>query len=239
MTGEAGSDPPAEPCPELPRHLLVRGGRWCGDYLGLVAFQGAGPRQTYADFRSNPCYRDLAEFFFKDVYSEKDKSDRDLQFKHLYETFRRRLGVRITHGVGDLVRLNDFSNELDYRLVDVFVSMDADLPINDETYEEAYRRCDNHEERVEQIVILERGARYFFVLGQMRSIGFALMAVKAAAKVFGGEIVIGFLDRGYHAYRSVTREEVDAFANALVDREMRRLDRIYGRPAAKAVSDER
>ena len=200
-------------------------------YLALVDFQVARLRETYRDFREDERFVLVAEFFFEDVYSQDDKSERDEQFRRLYDLFRRRLGAEITSGVGELVALNDLSNELDFRMVDVLDEMGLRGAVHDEVYEEAYRICDNYPARVEQIEILCRTIRHFRALASHLSIGLALKAVKAAAAVFGGQVVIGFLDRGYRAYRSVTKAEIDAFVEALHTREMARLNRIYRKEA--------
>lgn len=198
-------------------------------YASLVEFQVERLLLTYRDLRENPRYEHISEFFFNDVYSTRDKSERDDQFKRLYETFRRRFGEQITRGVGELVALNDLSDALDWRMVEALVAMKTGDPLTDEEYEEAYRRCDNHDTRVLQIEMLVRTIRHFRALAGHATIGLALMAVKAGAALFGGHTVIGFLDRGYHAYRSVTPAENEHFVTALEEREMARLDRIYRR----------
>jgi hypothetical protein len=192
----------------------------------LVAFQAGRLRRTYDDFVRSDRYARLAEFFFTDVYSPEDKTERDEQFKRLYESFRRKLGDRITRGVGELVKLNDLSRELDLELA----SKINGQRITDEVYEEAYRRCDNHPVRVRQIDMLCSSVRYFRGLAEYRSIWLVLKTVKAAAALFGGSAVISFLDRGYRAYRSIDAEEGEHFAASIEARERARLDRIYRRP---------
>ncbi len=199
---------------------------------GLVRFQVDRLRRTYADFREDPRFAHLACFFFDDVYSTEDKSERDDQFRRLYETFKRRLGAQLTAGVGELVALNQLSNDLDLVMVDMLVRLGYGPELTDAQYEEAYRRCDNYDARVTQIDMLCRCIRYFHAFGQHALIGVALKAVKAAAAVFGGQVVIGFLDRGYHAYRSVTRAEIERFEQAIRSRETERNDRIYQRTGA-------
>lgn len=208
----------------------------------LVALQVARIQETYADFRASDRYRHIAYFFFEDVYSNEDMSERDDQFKRLHETFRRRLGESITAGVGDLVALNDLSNALDLSVVAALREMKvAPRALTMERYEEAYARADNYDLRKVQIEVLARCIRHFRGLSRHFYIGVALAAVKAAAALFGGETVIGFLDRGYHAYRATSDEEIETFVRALEDRELARLDRIYGkaRPGTAVRPEER
>lgn len=192
----------------------------------LIAFQANRLKETYSDFVRSGRFGLLAEFFFNDVYSTEDKSDRDEQFKRLYESFRRKLGAKVTAGVGELVALNDLSRELDLELADRLRTED----ITDPVYEDAFRRCDNYDVRVRQIDMLAKSVRYFRGLAEYRSIWLVLKTVKAAAAIFGGSAVIGFLDRGYKAYRSVNADEGEEFAATIVARERARLERIYRKP---------
>lgn len=196
------------------------------DLPALIDFQARRLKRTYDDFVRSERFGLLSEFFFNDVYSTEDKSDRDAQFKRLYESFRRKLGATVTAGVGELVALNDLSRQLDVRLAEVLDGR----RITDAEYEDAYRRCDNYDVRVRQIDMLAKCVRYFRALAEYRSIWLVLKTVKAAAAIFGGSTVIGFLDRGYRAYRSVNADEGEQFASTIVTRERARLDRIYDRP---------
>jgi len=191
----------------------------------LVAFQAKRLQETYSDFVRSERYAKIVEFFFADVYSTDDQTERDAQFKRLYEFFCRRLGESLTAGIGELVELNDFSRDLDRRMLEWLRCEDFD----GREYEDAYRSCDNYDERLRHIEMLCRSIRYFRSLAERRTIGLVLQAVKSAALVFGGHTVMAFLDRGYHAYRSVTVEETEVFVKAVHDRELARLDRIYER----------
>lgn len=213
--------PPEPPLEQVRRPALLR---------NLIAFQARRLTTTYADLVRSERFRALAEFFFRDVYSTEDKSKRDEEFKRLYETFRRKLGDRITRGIGELVELNDLSHGLDLLLAEALWEITGGDSVDDEGYEEGYRRCDNYDVRVKQIEMLTRSVRYFLGLAQYRTIGLVLRAVKSAAALFGGGTVISFLDRGYRAYRSVTPEEGEFFVTTIRDRERARLDRICRRP---------
>lgn len=206
-------------------------------HRALIELQVARLGESYADFRQSERYVHIARFFFEDVYSTEDKSERDEQFKRLHDTFRRRLGESITAGVGDLVALNDLSNELDLSVVAALRAMKVPAKgLTMELYEEAYRRADNYDQRRVQIEVLARAIRHFRALSRHFYIGMALAAVKAAARVFGGETVIHFLDRGYHAYKATSDEEIETFVRALEDRETARLDRIYGKDRPREAS---
>lgn len=191
----------------------------------LVVWQIARLKRTFSDFVENPRYQELVRFFFEDVYSPEDTEERDRQFKALYEFFRKRLGEELTRGVGELVELNDLSHRLDLELLEKIPGK-----VTDESYEEGYRRCNNYDVRVKQIDMLCRSVRYFRSIAERRTVGLILKTVLTAASLLGGRVVIGFLKRGYNAYRSVTHEEADAFVAALGERERARLDRIYRRP---------
>lgn len=212
----------------------VAAGPRSGLFGNLVVFQVGRLRRTYADFAAAPRFQHIARFFFEDVYSTEDKAERDAQFKQLYESFRKKLGAEITAGVGELVALNELSNELDQKLAIKLGEIVPGDSFDEPQYERAYALCDNYGDRLIQIETLGHCIRYFHGLGQNFLIGVALTAVKAAAGLFGGEIVIGFLDRGYHAYRSVTKSEIEQFETAVTSREMARLDRIYGRTPCPA-----
>lgn len=199
----------------------------------LVVFQAERLRRTYADFVASDRFGRMAEFFFSDVYSAKDPTERDTQFKQVYQFFRRSLGEALVHGLGELVELNDLSHTLDLELVVALQARVRGDTFGEDEYEEAYRRCDNYDVRVRQIEMLCRSIRYFRSLAERWSIGLVLKTVKATAAVLGGHTLIGFLDRGYGACRSVTTEENGRFVETVGARERARLDRIYRRPGWK------
>ncbi len=199
-------------------------------HRNLVLFQSNRLKKTYSDFVKSERFKKLTDFFFDDVYSPEDKTERDHQFKSLYEFFRSKLGESLTRGIGELVELNDLSRELDLELLDALAKIRREETFDEKDYEEGYRRCENYKVRVRQIEMLGRSIRYFRSLAERRTIGIVLKTVLSAASLLGGRVVIGFLKRGYDAYRSVTTEEAEEFVRAVEERERARLDRIYRRP---------
>jgi hypothetical protein len=109
-------------------------------------------QQTYADMLKIPKYRPACEFFLSDIYSARDFSKRDLDAEQLHNIFSRHLPDTTLYLLADAIQINHFTDELDRELIKVMVDeLGIKNQITPEIYAQAYRLCDNYDQRVEQI----------------------------------------------------------------------------------------
>ena len=92
-------------------------------------------------------------------------------------------------------------------------------------YEQAYRECDNYELRVRQIELLDFTIRLVHRISHRFGIGIVLQGLRAGCLLVGDTRMVDFLMEGYKAF--VPLKKIEPLAEAIVERETHRLDRIY------------
>lgn len=181
---------------------------------------------TYSDLIKKPRYTRAAKFFMNDIYAPKDFSQRDNDLEYLYDVMSSVLPRFLLTLVENTVELNNLSNLLDRKLLE---AMENDLNLKDEItpemYTEAYRICDNYDDRALQIaLILEIGRQVDFST-RIPLVGTALRLAGGPAKRSGWGDVHDFLERGYNAFKRM--KGANEFLSTVKRREMYILDRIF------------
>ncbi len=83
---------------------------------------------------------------------QRDFSQRDKDFEHLYELLSRFLPHAMLRLLHEAISLNQMTNDLDRRLLQVLEDhLGVEVLLSEESYAQAYRQCDNYAERLEQI----------------------------------------------------------------------------------------
>jgi hypothetical protein len=182
--------------------------------------------QTYADFLADERYRSACEFFQTDLYGARDFSQRDRDFERLHELLSRILPASMLRLLSDAIFLNRMTADLDRRLLDALGgALDADGEIPAKDYAEAYRRCDNYAERLEQIERLVAITKEIGAGARLPIVGPSLWMLRVPAQRLGWFELYDFLHRGYLSFQPMT--DVLPFAQAIEEREKRILERIY------------
>lgn len=197
-------------------------------YAYLKDFQCHRLRDTYADFIAQPVYTSACDFFFDRLYSAEDTKDRDEAFKAIYDKARRVLGGDVIQSMTRLIELQELTLKLDKRLLLVLVDLGAPVHFDMPTYERAYRLSDNYPEREAQIELLEFTMRLTHSISHRLGIGMILSGLHAVSLVVGGTLMVDFLQEGYRAFVDIP--DIEPLAATMVERERRRLDRIFGGP---------
>ncbi len=192
----------------------------------LQDFQVRRLKRTFADFLKDKEFGSLCTFFTDHLYSPEDMAARNESFFKLVHAFERLLGKEILHSVSRLVEAHDLSDSLDDSVVEQFVEMGRGQDFDMEAYERAYYLADNYDERVEQIELLVEAVHTVHRIAFFPLIGILLQTLYAGAKVIGATPMVDFLRGGYAAMRSV--KDPTKFTEAIREREMSRLNRIYG-----------
>lgn len=193
--------------------------------VALQKFQIARLADTYTDLRAEERYAELAQFFFVDLYYVGDRAERNESFLRLWRHFERVLGGVIVQGLHDLVEFYMLSEKLDDACAQMLIRLRAPLDFTGEEYERAYRYCDNHDERVEQLEYVERTLDFVHKTAQRRLFGVLISTMQATARLIGASPMVDFLDRGYTAFRKV--KDITYFRQTIRKREQERLDRIW------------
>src|SRR6476469_10981413 len=104
------------------------------DYkLTLQSFQSQRLRRDHADLAVEPQYRQIAEFFFEEMYGPRDFSSRDEQARRLHQFVHLAPGLA-TRDVQDVLELLELTNRLDDAVATQLSVLEASLDFDEPTY---------------------------------------------------------------------------------------------------------
>lgn len=182
--------------------------------------------RTYADLLEEPRYNPACRFFLDDIYAERDFSQRDHDLETMYEFMRRFVPDAVSRPAALTIKLHRMTDALDQALLDVLVNqLDVTDSITVEQYAEAYRRCDNYRERVEQIDAIIEICEHIDGIVRNPITGPALSLAKRPLRGAGYGEVVAFLERGYDSFKRMHGSH--HFRKTLQERELSALDRMY------------
>jgi hypothetical protein len=181
---------------------------------------------TYQDFLRSSRYGPACRFFLDDIYAAKDFRQRDHEIKHLYEIMSHFLPDFLLRLVTRTIELYDLTNALDEALLS---SLRQDQSVADtitpDLYAEAYRICDNYADRAHQIELIGEVGHMVEIGTKIPLVGTSLKLARLPAQATGWIDLHDFIQRGFHSFKRMRGSE--KFLQAINDREMRILDRIY------------
>ncbi len=192
----------------------------------LRIWQSQRLARTYSDMLDHPEFGPACQFFLSDVYAPKDLSERDREFEALHELLSRLLPPAMLSLLTTGIAVNEMTNQLDLRLLEVMAKDDGwEGEIMEEIYVNAYQACDNLEERQQQIELLAMVLREAGKGAKLPLVGFTLKISKGPAQRVGWQVLYDFLQRGYRAFKPMRR--VDEFVETIYSRENQILTAIY------------
>jgi hypothetical protein len=181
---------------------------------------------TYTDLLDQPRYRPACLFFLEDIYAARDFSQRDHDLETMYEFMRRFVPDAVSRPAALTIKLHRMTEALDRKLLDVLVNqLDMTDSITVEQYAEAYRRCDNYRERVEQIDAIMEICEHIDGIVRNPITGPALRVARRPLRGAGYGEVVSFLERGYDSFKRMHGSH--HFRKTLREREVGILDRFY------------
>jgi hypothetical protein len=195
------------------------------DYkLSLQSFQSQRLRRDHADIADEPQYRQIANFFFQEMYGPNDFSSRDEQ-AHRLQQFVHLVPGLAARDVLDVLELLDLTNHLDDAVAARLSALAAPLDFDEHIYERVYQLCDNYADRVRQIELSRNALYSVHRMALTPLIGAVLQRTQGLAQAVGMTDMHRFLHLGYHAILSV--RDIHRFVETILLREQDRLDRIY------------
>jgi len=194
--------------------------------LALQIFQANRLRRDYRDLAEVPQYEPVGAFFFDEMYGPRDFADRDAQGKRLQHFLHLVPGVHL-RDVEEVLELLELTYRLDDGLAHIMFGRAVGVGFDEPTYEWLYREADNYDERLRQLRLVDNSLRNVFRLSRSGLLGLALHRSRLVARLVGIEVVHDFLTKGYDALRPVS--QIDTFADTIYNRELQRLNRIYGK----------
>jgi hypothetical protein len=202
----------------------------------LSAWQSLRLSRTYADLLNDADCKDACQFFLSDIYAPRDFSQRDYDGTRIYNFMDRFLPEATLRPLYLALQLNRMTQNLDLALAG---AMQEQLGIKDRfqmaQYEEAYRLCDNFDDRLLQIDLIVETGRHLERLRHIPLVKTTLRLARKPARRLGWDEMQDFLERGYEAWRSL--RQPDVFVATIEQRERAILNRIYGRPGGAPQSN--
>jgi len=183
-------------------------------------------QETYADMLALPRYRPACLFFLNEIYAPRDFSRRDQDFAHLYQLAQRFIPEHFLVLFKALFELNTLTNNLDQLLLRALVE---ELGMRDQLtpqmYAQAYRICDNYEDRKYQIELLVALIHDVGVGARDPLIWPTLQVARVPAGLGGWHELYDFAVHGYHAFKAMRHPSV--FSSTIEKREMHILNQIF------------
>lgn len=183
-------------------------------------------QRTHADLLLSERYGPASRFFLSDIYAPRDFSQRDRDVEHIYAVMSRYLPLKMLDTLRLVIVLNDLTNALDNRLVEVLTTqLGMTTHLTAEMYAEGYRRCDNYAERRQQITLLTTVGEGVNKLVHRPFVSALLRLAHGPAHRHGWGDLQGFLERGFSAFQAM--QDATPFLAIIERREWLILDRIF------------
>ena len=193
----------------------------------LSLWQSQRLSRTYSDLFSESRYRLAMQFFQEELYGPKDFSRRDQDLERIIPVMVKLLPARVLRTVALAMELNALSYELDSQLIIALSERDQTVwqqGITEESYAEAYRRCDNFMQRRRQIDLFYQVGQDLDAVAHKAFLATALKIAGHPARLAGLGELQDFLELGLQAFRRM--QGAQTFLDTIEKREIVILERI-------------
>ncbi|MFQ5577298.1 MAG: hypothetical protein ACE5G8_09965 [Anaerolineae bacterium] len=208
------------------RHQTAPGAGLTPHMALLRTWQSERLARTHADLLASPRYGPACRFFLSDLYAPRDFSQRDHDIERIYDFMRRFLPPRLLRPLALAVELNALTLQLDDALLNALVNrLGMSGAINSPMVAEAYRLCDNYQERARQIDLIVAIGQDLGRLVRLPLISISLKLARAPAHRGGWFELQDFLERGLAAFKEMRGTK--QFLRLVETREKKILDQIF------------
>jgi hypothetical protein len=181
--------------------------------------------RSYADLLAHPRFAPACRFFLDDIYSPRDFAQRDHDMLQLHDFMRRFVPAVMMRPLTLTVTLHALTEKLDRALSTMLFDVMQAQGVSLAGYAEAYRRCANYGDRVEQISLVGQIGQDLDRIVRQPLTGTVLGLAAVPARRAGWDELTTFLERGYRAFKHMGGAK--AFLELVRRRETHYLDRIY------------
>ncbi len=194
----------------------------------LRTWQSKRLARTHADLLASKRYGPACRFFLADIYAPRDFSQRDHDIERMYHFMLKFLPKRLLHPLTLAIELNTLTHHLDNTLLDALINhLGITTAITAEQYAEAYRICNNYNERAQQINMVVEIGHNLGRLSRLPLISFSLRLARKPAHQAGWLELQDFLERGLDAFKQMRGTKT--FLTTIEQRERQILDQIFTR----------
>lgn len=186
-------------------------------------YQAAALKNTYRDLMEDEGSKRLLTFILDTIYTPEDIKAPTETFKKVYEYFMGRPKGEPVLILTKLYELNRLSEELDRSVAQ---NLDETGEITDTAYENALRACNNREDRERHIELFVKCTNTLHRLSRHPLNAFMFKVMKLLMSYLGRPKAVKTVEEGYNAFRGV--EDIYRFTGVIKERELARLERVYG-----------
>lgn len=184
----------------------------------LARWQSARLAWTHRDFLDSERYSQAVRFFLADLYGDRDYSARDEGLARVSGIMSKVMPTPALESIADGLEMHAVTQELDRGMVGMlFDEMSIDGPVDANAYGEAYRRCDNQDGRIRQIILVAKVGRDLDTIVHKSSIYHLVRMTHYPAHLAGFGDLQDFIERGFEAFRHM--EGADEFLATVTSRE--------------------
>ena len=188
--------------------------------LELQHWQRCRLRETYSDLRSHERFSTACVFFLEELYGGRDMRERDRQLERVLPIMQRFLPDHLLHAIGEAMRLQRISMDLDAQLSQV-IEGELDQP----EYARGYRRLNVWTRREQQIDLIGDLGHLLERTVKRRMIRRLVRWMHGPAVAAGFVKLQEFLMEGLDAFY-IMGDSADYFVETIVEREHKALAAI-------------
>ncbi len=205
-------------------------------------FQAQRFAGAYADLLQSQEFGSAAQFFLVELYSDKDYSQRDLQFARIARGLQTFFPAQVVATAVALAELHILSEELDHQMALVWMQTEADAAAagdDVERYITAWNTVSRSEDRNRQLEMVLRMGAEIDHLTRTPGLRLMLRMMRRPANAMGLGSLQSFLEAGFDTFASMSGKESRAteFLQTIRSRETQWFARLFS-PDRQACATE-
>lgn len=207
--------------------------------FAVKAFQARRFAGTYADLLADDKYRDAAQFFLVELYSDKDYTDRDAQFGRIAGGLQKLFTKQVVATAVSLAQLHVLTEELDHAMASAWLASEASPDVYPALrYAQAWRAVGHRDRRNRQLATVQQIGVDLARLTRLPGLRLVLRMMRKPAHAAGLGSLQQFLESGFDTFASMAHHAsgVETFLSIINERESELIDLLFdGSPVACAT----
>jgi hypothetical protein len=199
-------------------------------------FQSRRFSGTYRDLLASAEYSEAAYFFLTELYSEKDYSQRDVQFARIAGALQRLFPAQVVATAVALAELHMLTEELDHQMAQAWLDNGSNATSETGRYLEAWTAVGRAADRKRQLDLVLHIGKELIRLTRTPGLRFMLKMMRRPATATGLGALQGFLESGFDTFANMAGagERAKAFLNTIHQRESQLLEILFFEETASA-----